>query len=67
MKKRDKIEEIIHFVTKNPESIASRTILRRYYLNNDIFETSKELGIQLKEVLKEKASEEVDFCFYLVK
>jgi hypothetical protein len=67
LKKEEKINEIVHFVTSNPDSTASRAILRRYYLNNNLYETSKELGIHLKEVLQEKDPDEIDFCFYLVK
>lgn len=67
LKQKEKIDEIVYFVTHNPESTASRTILRRFYLSNNAFETSKELGIELKDILKEKNREEIDFCFYLVK
>ncbi|NLJ84047.1 MAG: hypothetical protein GX336_03950 [Halanaerobiaceae bacterium] len=67
MKREEKIDEIVHFVSKYPDSIASRAILRRYYMNNNLYETSKELAIHLKEVLEEKETEEIDFCFYLVK
>lgn len=67
MDRDDKIKAIVKFVKDNPESTASRTILRRYYLNNNRYETSQELGIDLKDVLGKKKKDEVDFCFYLVK
>lgn len=67
MNQTDKIEEIVYFVKNHPESTVSRTILRRYYLNNFKFESSEELGFELKDILKEKARDEIDFCFYLVK
>lgn len=67
MRKEEKIDEIVHFVTSNPDSTASRAIMRRYYLNNNLYETSKELAIHLKQVLEEKEADEIDFCFYLVK
>lgn len=67
MNKKEKIDEIVYFVTKFPESTASRAILRRYHMNNNFYETSKELDIELRDILKEKTNYEIDFCFYLVK
>ncbi|MFW6281493.1 MAG: hypothetical protein ACOC1O_01705 [bacterium] len=67
MNRNDKIEEIVEFVTNYPECTASRAILRRYYLNNYNYETSKELGFELKDVLNVKNKDEIEFCFYLVK
>ncbi|MEJ6950570.1 hypothetical protein [Natronospora cellulosivora (SeqCode)] len=63
----EKIEDIINFVVKNPQSTASRTILRRFKINNVDFESSKELAFEIKEILQNEKKDEVDFCFYLVK
>ena len=67
MDKNTKIEEIIAFVTAYPESTASRAILRRHYINKNNYETANELSLQLKDVLKKEESDEINFCFYLVK
>lgn len=67
MNKDDKIETIIKFITSYPGSTATRTILQRHYMNNNEFETSHELGIELKNLLLKKDNEEIDFCYYLVK
>ncbi len=67
MKNEKKIEEIIDFVLQNPESTASRAILRRHYLSSNVYETGNELGIELKEVLIHENMDEIDFCYYLVK
>ena len=62
-----KIEEIIAFVTAYPESTASRAILRRHYFNKNNYETGNELGLELKDILQKADSDEINFCFYLVK
>lgn len=67
MNKNDKIDAIIDFVTSHPESTASRTIMRRYFLSNDMYESSKELGFELKDILQKEEKDEIDFCYYLVK
>ncbi|ACL69853.1 hypothetical protein [Halothermothrix orenii] len=67
MNRKEKIDTIAKFVAAYPESTASRTILKRYYLFNNNLETSEELGIVLKSVLKDKKDDEIDFCYYLVK
>lgn len=67
MNNKDKIESIVKFVTSFPESNVSKTILRRYYLSRENYETSKELGIELKKILNKKENDELDFCYYLVK
>lgn len=64
---RNKIEDIIEFVVKHPQSTASRTILRRYNINNIDFESSNELAFEIKEILKKKNKDEVEFCYYLIK
>ncbi len=67
MQEEEKIDEIIKFVVQHPDSTASRAIFRRYYLNSDKYETGNELGVELKQVLKHKDEDEIDFCYYLVK
>ena len=67
MNRSDKIEEIVNFVTHFPDSTASRAILRRFYLNYYKYESSDELGIALQNTLDKKESDEIEFCFYLVK
>lgn len=67
MNKEDKINEIVSFVKTYPDSTASQAIMRRFYLTRHKFETSQELGIQLKESLVKEKEDEINFCFYLVK
>ncbi len=67
MKRVDKIDEIVDFVTHYPECMASRAIIRRFYLNNYNYESSKELGIELQKKLNKEKGDEIEFCFYLVK
>lgn len=67
MHRNDKINEIVSFVKTYPDSTASRAILRRFYLTRYKFETSQELGVELKDLLKKEDEEEINFCFYLVK
>jgi len=67
LKRVDKIDEIVDFVTHHPECTASRAILRRFYLNNFNYESSNELGIELHKKLNKEKRDEIEFCFYLVK
>ena len=67
MNTEDKIKEILKFITAHPESTASRTIIKRHLLPEHHYETSKELSIDLKNILKDEDNEEVNFCYYLVK
>jgi hypothetical protein len=67
MNKSDKIEAITEFITSHPESTASRTILKRYLIDRERYETGAELGLGLRDVLHKKGTDEIDFCYYLVK
>lgn len=67
MKRVDKIDEIVDFVIHYPECMASLAILRRFYLNNYNYESSKELGVELQKKLNKEKGDEIEFCFYLVK
>lgn len=63
----EKIEKIIKFVRAHPQSTASRTIIREHILDNEDYETSKELSIVLNRHLLKDSEEEIDFYYYLIK
>lgn len=65
--KKEKIKEISNFIITHPESTASLTILERYQLNENNFETANELSINLKNKLKNEKEDEINFCYYLIK
>ena len=67
LKYKDKIKEIVEFVVSHPETVASRTIMRRNFVSKYYYETGEELGIQLKDVLKQLNNEEIEVYFDLVR
>ncbi len=67
MEIEDKINAIVDFIKKHPETVASRTILRRNLKSFDQYETAQELSFELENILKNQDSEKVDFFYYLIK
>jgi hypothetical protein len=71
MNKDDKISEILNFVTSHPSSTASLTIFRRHLNIENYYETGAELSIRVKKELlnhlNDEDSDEINFCYYLVK
>ncbi len=67
MNSEEKINAILKFIKSYPDSTASRAILRRYFPGSYYFETSQELSVELKDVLKKDEKDEIDFCYYLIK
>lgn len=67
MNRANKVDEIIKFVVSFPESTAARAILKRNLLKKYQYESSNELSIHLKKILKKAEKEEIEFCYYLVK
>ncbi|MFW5998280.1 MAG: hypothetical protein ACOC1K_04845 [Nanoarchaeota archaeon] len=65
--KIEKIDEITNFILTHPESTASMAILERHQINNNYFETANELSLNLKKKLKNENTDEIDFCYYLIK
>ena len=64
---KDKINEIVEFVVSHPETVASKTIMRRNFVSKYYFETGEELGLQLKNILKKLNDNEIDIYFDLIK
>ena len=71
MDREEKISEILNFVFSHPSSTASLTICRRHLPAEYYYETGAELNVRIKEELidnlNNEDSDEINFCYYLVK
>lgn len=66
-KRTEKVDQIVEFVRNHPQSLASRTVLRRM-VGTD-YEIGEELFVDLEQNLgKENLNDyEVDCCYDLIK
>ncbi len=65
--REEKIEQIVQFVKDHPESLASRTVLRRF-VGMD-YEVNEEFYHGLEDILQvsELNQAEIDSCYDLIK